>query len=328
MTSYRSLPVLAVRRMLGNWRLLSSVVIGTLVAAAILSATAIYADAIRDLGLRFALEQRDPRTLDVEVSQSNVTVSASSYERSRERQDQAVGRALREATGEVTRQGTTATFFPTEPGQTVDRADGNRPRANLFFRSELGEHIEVTEGRMPAPMDEADDRPIEAVLGADTAERLGIEIGREFALHPFWDETADPVIVEVAGTARVLDADNRYWGRRTELLDARERSWETLLLAVPEETFFGALYDQIRTVTADYQNTYAVELGALNARNAPTTADGMRSLRPQLDATETRANVRSDLETVLRTFDEKLFFTRIPLFVLLLRSAASSPTTW
>ena len=45
--------------MAGNWRLLTSIVIGTVLAAAILSATAIYSDAIRDLGLDFAIEKED-----------------------------------------------------------------------------------------------------------------------------------------------------------------------------------------------------------------------------------------------------------------------------
>ena len=54
-------PVIAVRRMLGNWRLLTSVAIGTVVAATIIASTAIYADAIRDLGLDYALDASRPR---------------------------------------------------------------------------------------------------------------------------------------------------------------------------------------------------------------------------------------------------------------------------
>ena len=58
---FRSLPVIAVRRMLGNWRLLTSVAIGTVVASTIIASTAIYADAIRDLGLDYALDTTTAR---------------------------------------------------------------------------------------------------------------------------------------------------------------------------------------------------------------------------------------------------------------------------
>src|SRR5690606_34916201 len=70
----RSLPRLAIRRMTRNWKLLSSVAMGTLVAAAILSATAIYSDAIRDLGLQHAVEQQDIRALDLRITQTNSPV--------------------------------------------------------------------------------------------------------------------------------------------------------------------------------------------------------------------------------------------------------------
>jgi ABC-type lipoprotein release transport system permease subunit len=319
MRRYRSLPVLAVRRMLGNWRLLSSVVIGTFIAAAILSATSIYADAIRDLGLRHAIDTRAPRTLDVAILQGNINVVPDSYERSLERQDLAVRRALGDAAGPAVRHAHSATFFPTAPGAAVDRADTNRPRGNLFVRSNLRQHVEVVEGTFPEPHPRGRDGPIPVLIGAETAERLGIRVGQRFDLHPFWDQGAEPLVVEVSGLGVVVDPDDRYWGRRDELLEARERSWETLLFAIPQETLFGAARERLPTITAELESTYQVNLDALNARNADVVANGLRSLRPVMEATETRVTVRSDLESVLRTYDEKLFFTRIPLFVLLLQ---------
>ncbi len=305
--------------MLGNWRLLSSVVVGTLVAAAILSATAIYSDAIRDLGLQHAITIREDRLLDLSVTQSSMTVSPSSYAASTDRKNAAVARSLGPAYGPSTRQGSTATFFPTAPGAEVDRANTNRPRSNLFFRTDFTEHIEIVTGEFPEPMPAGADGPIAVLMAHDTAERLGFAVGDQFDLHPFWDEDAAPVLVEIVGTGRVLDEEARYWGRRAELFEARERTWETYLLAIPEETFFGAVLDRIPTLSGEYEHLYAVNLDAIDARNATTIAGGLAGLRPALDATEPRTTVRSELEPTLRSFDEKLFFTRIPLFVLLLQ---------
>jgi ABC-type antimicrobial peptide transport system permease subunit len=319
MGRYRSLPVLAVRRMLGNWRLLLSVVVGTLIAAAILSATAIYADAIRDLGLRHAINVSDERMLDLSLTQSSVVISRDNYEASTARKHAEVGRALGVTTGPLTRQATSATFFPSPPGVPVAYGDTNRPRANLFFRTDFADHVRVITGALPREMPAGATGPIEVLIGHETAERLGFEVGDQFELHPYWDDEATPVLVEIAGTGEVRDPEARYWGRRTELLEARERSWETYLLAVPEETFFGAMREREPTTTAEYEHLYEVRLGAVDARNAIAVANGLSGLRPALEATEPRITIRSDLETVLRTFDEKLFFTRIPLFVLLLQ---------
>ncbi len=315
MLRYRSLPRLALRRMSRNWRLLLSVVAGTLVAAAILSATAVYADAIRDLGLRYALGQRDPRTLDVVVGQSNIPVSAARNADTRARQDAGVGRVLGDAAGEVIRQGTTATLFPSAPG-TAPGTASDRPRANLVFRTALDEHVELLAGAYPsAPAG----GPIEVLVGAATAEVAGVVVGQEFDLTPFWDASARPVRVRIAGIARERDPADRYWGASPVRLDASSPNWVTYRLFVPEQTFFGALVAALPSVSADYRTQYLVRLDELNARRALEVASGLASLTRNLNAVDDRVTVESGLEPVLRTFDEKLFFTRIPLLVLLLQ---------
>ena len=51
------IPIVA-RRVRANARLLIAVVVGAVLAAAIMSTTAIYTDAIRDLGLSYAIRER------------------------------------------------------------------------------------------------------------------------------------------------------------------------------------------------------------------------------------------------------------------------------
>ncbi|MCA9849962.1 MAG: hypothetical protein KC461_04870, partial [Dehalococcoidia bacterium] len=132
-----------------NWKLLSSVATGTLVAAAILSATAIYSDAIRDLGLKHAIEQRDIRELDLRILQSNSPVNPAAYEANRERQSSTIRSLTQGALQPAARQGMSATFYPTPPGGTPNLTDQNRARANILFRTGLDQHIEVTEGVYP-----------------------------------------------------------------------------------------------------------------------------------------------------------------------------------
>ena len=319
MRRYRSLPLLAVRRMRGNWRLLSSVALGTLIASAILSATVIYADAIRDLGLDFALSERPAAALDLEVRRSNLPVSGDSYARSAAHIDGAVGAALGAAAGGVIRQGTSATFYPTLPGVAPDLDDDRRMRANFRFRSELEQHVTITAGTAAPAAPAGSDGPIPVLMGAATAARNGVHPGDRFDLHPFWDEDAPPLTVEVTGLIEAIDPAARYWGADLYVIDDRTRSWETLLLVVPERTFFGALPDGIRTVTASYIDRYEVRIDALEAHSAERVAGAVETLEQRLGATQSNLRVESELGEVLRSFDRKLFFTRIPLFVLLLQ---------
>ena len=305
--------------MLGNWRLLSSVVVGTLVAAAILSATAIYADAIRDLGLRYALRQQSPAALDITIVTSNVNVSTAAYQRSMSRQDAAASRALRGTVAGSVRVATSSTFYPAPVGQRPDTRDEARPRANLVARSGLQGYVTLIQGAFPPPIVRGAPGPLLVAVGEETAKSQNLRIGSTFDLFPFWDEQAVPLQVQVAGVVRTIDASDRYWGATPSGVDATTRGWPTLLFFVPEGTLFGAAAERIPTLAADYQNHYQVRTEALNARMAIPVANGLANLPTALAATETRPTITSALEPVLRSFDQKLFFTRIPLLVLLLQ---------
>ena len=320
MLRFRSLPVLAVRRMRGNWRLLISVIIGTLVAGAVLASTAVYSDAIRDLGLDFALDTREPEQLDVRVSQSTIPVGRVPYEGSLERIDGAVAGALGSASGALVRSGTSATFFPTAPGAPAPTAD-DRPRGVLRFRSELEQHVVLFDGTLPSGVPSAAGQALPVAVGLETATRNGIAVGERFDLHPFWDPDAPPVPVEVTGIIEALDIEERYWGGDAQALDRSTRSWETIAFHVPESTFFGAMTDLLPGVQADYVNVYNVEFDALNARNSPQVSRSLDALQRTLAVTEDRLRIDTELVVVLETYDEKLFFTRIPLLVVLLQIA-------
>ncbi|MCK9485095.1 MAG: ABC transporter permease [Dehalococcoidia bacterium] len=322
MIRFRSLPLLAVRRMRRNWRLLSSVATGTLVAAAVLSATSIYSDAIRDLGLQHALEHQDVRTLDVRVQQSNIPVTVETYQSGRQRQDATVSGLTQGAVQGVVRQAQSATFYPTAPGAAVAASDPTRPRGNVLFRSDFEQHVQLLEGALPAAMPDHTGAPMEVVVGPGTVEATGLGVGDEVDLHPYWMATTGPVRARIVGVVTETDPEERYWGTAEERVDARPRSWVTLRLWTNETTFFGALREAMPTMAADYFNIYPVHLDALNARNAVSIADGLARLPVALQATEERPLVTSGLPQVLRTFDEKLFFTRIPLLVLLLQIGA------
>ena len=57
MNSLLSVIPIVARRVGANARLLIAVIVGAILAAALMSTTAIYTDAIRDLGLTYAIRQ-------------------------------------------------------------------------------------------------------------------------------------------------------------------------------------------------------------------------------------------------------------------------------
>tara|TARA_B100000029_G_scaffold437194_1_gene452228 strand:+ start:6444 stop:9842 length:3399 start_codon:yes stop_codon:yes gene_type:complete len=318
MKKYRSLPILVFLRIQGNWKLLSSVLIGTIIAGAILSSTAIYAEAIKDLGLKYALQQKEPTALDIHVTRSTQSLNRENYQRSEENVNRAVTNVLDETFSNLVRNGISATFYSTSAGEQINLEDPNRNRANLSFRSGLKEHIDIIEGDWVQQNNQSYTK-IPAAIGGKTAEKLGIKIGDSLDLYPYWDENASPL--EIIVTAKIVpkNLENRYWAGNASAIDAPSRAWETIILHVSEATFFTISSDKYPKIVADYNDYFTIDLTKLRANNAQRISQNLTFLSNELYATENRTRHQTDLLEVLNTYDEKLFFTQIPLFVLLLQ---------
>jgi putative ABC transport system permease protein len=313
----RSLPILAIRRMVANWRLLASVALGALVSSAILSATAIYADAIRDLGLQHALEH-PTGMVDITTTREAATARLDAYGQSNERQDRALRAAVGDALGDVIRQGTSQTFYLTPAGERSDEADQNRPRAVLRFRDRIEQHLDVTAGRL-APGGSAGSGRTPVALSAEIAARTGAKLGDRFDLHAWWDSQRGPLPVEVVGIVQPADPEDPYWGTAEVIEEPRTSSWETYVLLLPADAFFATLTTNMPSASAVYADRYAVIPDGIDARRAATVADAVDGLPQVMANVERNARVETDLSSILRGFDDRLFFVRIPLFVLLLQ---------
>ncbi len=311
------LPVVA-RRVVANGRLLAAVVVGAVLAAALMSTTAIYPDAIRDLGLSFALRDRGPIENDLLIRATSHPSPQEQYTRSRDFIDSSVSQALGALVRGHTWTGRSSTFFPTSPGAAVPQDEG-RPRSHLQFVTDLQDHVRVVEGRMPEAVPAGSGTPrIEAALSATVAGQASVRVGDRLDLHPFWRPDAVPVQVEVVGLIEPNDLSEEYWLGQTDFFELPAGRWTTLPLFVPEETFF-AVTAYLPTMTSDFSSFIYVDTGRIDASNADNVRTSIDSLERRLSSNVERSSIATDLPEVLGSFKEKLFFTRIPLLVLVLQ---------
>ena len=72
---------LVVKQSISHWRLTSAVLLGVLLASAIMSSTVIYYDALRDLALEQSLDEYENEDLDIYIHGKGASVSYSEYQR-------------------------------------------------------------------------------------------------------------------------------------------------------------------------------------------------------------------------------------------------------
>ena len=140
----RAWPLVA-RRSLTNWKLLSTVVIGVLLASAIMAGTVIYFDALRELALRNALNQ-------LTTDETNIVIKSNRGPTTREEaakvvrvMDQEIARRVQWILRDQIVGVKTATFFLTEPGnEEVAGTDNSRGYVGHLPR--LYEYITILPG--------------------------------------------------------------------------------------------------------------------------------------------------------------------------------------
>jgi ABC-type antimicrobial peptide transport system permease subunit len=316
------LPIV-IRRVKANARLLLAVVAGAVLAAAIMSTTSIYTDAIRDLGLKYALDERGEDEINITIVSSSQSSGVEYFNRT---QKYIATTAKDELGGvldaKITVIARSSTFFPSAPGQPYP-PDESRPRSHFHFITGAEDHLTV-DGRLPsdASLSGAGAPSIEVAVGSETAQRIGLKIGDRFDLHPFWEPNVEPVHVTVVGIVSQIDPDEAFWIKQTDLLSFRSTSWDTIPFLISRETFFDAVAAYLPSMISDYTTLMYVDTGAINARNADSVLRSMTRFQTGLSTNVLRSSMTTQLPDVLTTFDEKLFFTRIPLLVLVLQIAA------
>ncbi len=310
---------MVIRRSLANWRLLATVGVGVVTAAALMASVVLYSDAVRDLGLRYALRNAEPADRNVRVVISGRPM-LDDYRQRRETVDDLLERYLGGVIDETIRFGRTATFYVTLPGALVP-PDEDRPRGHFQFADRAADHIELVEGRWPAapgPGAGGTAPVLEAAIGKEAADRVGVRVGDSFDLHPFWREDAAPVRVVVSGIIAPRDPDEPYWfGRRDRF--ALDTSWQTYPLWVDEAAIREAVAAYLPDMDSTLETYAFIDIGAIDARNARQVEGNTRALTVALREGVPNVVVETLLAEVIASYRTKLFFTRLPLFALMLQ---------
>ena len=322
MNSFASLLRIVAQRSLANWRLLVTVIFGMVLASALMSSVILYSDAVRDLGLSFTLRQQEPLELDLKVISNSQPGETDIYKERREATFTLLRRyagSLIEDTGVYARS---STFFLAEPGVPIDDDDELRARAHFLFFSDIGAHVTLVEGGPAAaspPTTDPSLRPsIEVWIAATAARQLGISVGDTFDLHPFWRDDVDPVEVTVAGLFEPSDPTEDYWFGNAYRLVVDGTRWPTFPFVIDERTFVEVLAPYLPSIDGTFETYAFIDRERVNSRNAETVERNLRALEREIRAQLELSSLDTELVDVIAEYQEKLFFTRLPLFALML----------
>jgi len=313
---------IVLQRNRASWKALATVVVGIVLSAALMASVIVYSDAIRDLGLRHAFGQQAPASLDVKIVSSTHSLRAADYAQ----REETTTSLLRAHAGDVlratVRSGYSATFFLARPGEALPGID-TVPRANFHFMEQLADNVRVVDGRAlsqpPRPGSAAEAPQLDVWMARAAADRLGVKVGTAFELHPFWKLDAAPVRVTVVGLFEPVDPAARYWSERPDRFNDASTSWQTYSFVVAEEVLPSLLAVYLPDIDGNFETVGFVDPGRINSRNARGVENRVRGLDGALARAVPRTSATSKLPATIEQYRTKLFFTRLPLFALMLQ---------
>jgi ABC-type antimicrobial peptide transport system permease subunit len=340
---------LVVKRGIANWRLLSSIVVGVVVAVAILSSTPLYSNALNDLGLRHALSQQQAPMLDLDIYSPTNPIDRKEFEANTafigKQVDSYVGNLIHQRETFLLTQG----FIAMTAGQIIP-TDPTRPRGYFQSYSNLDMHVRLVAGRFPkyegqvaSPEQIADqksnptvltevlmpaalatpDFEIEAVMSPRTADLMHTGVGGRLI---FFSEGRgnDPVgiNVQIVGLIEPTDPKDEFWFLRADAFDAPPEDGIVVPLFIPEQTIFGVLGSISPQTKVSYHWYYYVDPSRIYSTQAKAITAAIGYVETSITTQISNSGLFTNLDATITEYLQKQLFTQVPLYLLVFQIAA------
>ncbi|MDA1258706.1 MAG: hypothetical protein O3C10_12845, partial [Chloroflexi bacterium] len=194
---------LIARRSIAHLRLLIAVIAGVVLAVAIMAATFIYFDSLRNLALKHALDGQSQSSLDVVLQVSAATGQRQSHDAIVGRVEGIVDAGLADVIQQRYLAIRSATFdFEPISGVLPPSKDTQRRVAFVAMRG-IEDQVDLVGGEFPGPprppVPGEVFRPA-VIIPASVAEAYGLSVGDSYAAVPFWSHvnpSPEPVVVGI-----------------------------------------------------------------------------------------------------------------------------------
>ena len=310
---------LVVRRGLAHWRLLSTVVVGVVLSSAVMAGTVIYYDALRELALKSALARltEDEANILVKADRGPTTVEE-------------FAKVDRTVNGEVDARlawflesrvmgAKTATFFLSQVGSEAGAGQDNA-RSYFAYVPTLDEHIRMVSGGWgadAAPSPAGQPLRLQAIIPAEAAELFGVGVGDSLSTVPYWNDAIPYATVTIAGIFERTGPDE-FWHLNDAVLSASTSgNFRTVPFFLTRESYFGSLGASFTDMDSTYAWLLQVDQSKLDARNAWIARSNLETMRNRLSRNLFSYRQITELEDALAEYDKRLFFSKLPMFVVL-----------
>ena len=309
---------MVIRRSLSNVKLLFSVIFGVLLASSLMSGTVIYFDALREVALKSALEKEPSTSLDIVIQTTRGPTTDAEYRKL----DQIVLEQINEKVAWMAKDLIRAARTPTMLLDNVkNQTDDKDYRTYFAFIDQIESHLKIEKwGRMPRDMgidDTARSPMIEAIVPKEIADRFNVSVGDVMTAIPTWSDDASLLSVVVSGLFTVDTESTETWYLASNMQTVTVDGFNTVPFYVSEKVFLNVIGPSLLKMDTTYYYLLDIDETLLDSHSAIIAGSNIASLGSHLGSTLPAYIQTTVLDDLIRRYDQKLFFSKLPMFMIL-----------
>ncbi len=325
------------KRLADDWKLLAAILAGVTVAATLLASAPIYLSTLERQGIDTAIDRADQSFLNIYGAVPHILLSGERLDATEQAFETAIANNLQEIYRGHERFLRTPTFLVGTHRNPLVQNPQNQEQAPLVSRgyfqhlSNLESHVTFIEGRMASDEVTWNGRnpTFEAVIGYSASRVFNIRAGDTVIFTP---SLSDPTraVIKIVGMLEATDPSEEYWQQNPNLyinpvpleeipdadvaVDPEE---PPMALFVPREVltegvgvaYPGTLVSSNWFVFIDKENLKKWDKDEIRERLA--------AMESEVSVAMQGSAVFTGIDTMLRRFDRRSFFTGIPMLLLL-----------
>lgn len=312
---------LVFKRSLSSWKLLSSVVLGMLLASGIMAGTIIYFDALREVALRVALDKLTVREIDILIQGSKGPTTKDEYRRVATLTQSVIDENVDWMVDEQYTAGKSLTFFLTDVGNE-QMAGEDDARSYFAYLPELEQHSTLVSGRLPKETkinNPGQPLEIEAIIPSDAAELFNVGVADRLSAVPHWDDDTPSVTVVISGIFERDIPGGEYWYLEDGVLNsATGPTFRTVPFLVADEVYFNVIGSAFPRMDSTYAWLLSVDASRINANNSMEALSDIETMNALMISSLGTYRQETTLDNTLKDYDRRLFFSKLPMFVVLI----------
>ena len=321
--------VVALRKTISNWKLEMVLLLGIILAVALMSSGVIFSDLVAEAALGHTLGRAAPdeanfliRTSIGRESPSTVEGRAYAYRESLNVVDHQVGTWFKPYLRDRARLLEAPTFFfKGHPQLELD--DEVRPRGDLeYLRGLWPERVELVQGRWPysggVSEDLFTDGELEVAVDVLGAKLLQLGAGDEMEMFPAASFTDPPsMTAKIVGVFRKTDPEDEFWYATTKDFSYQNERWTIIPLFTTEEAILQQVVGQYPSLFLNVTWSFYLDRQGIRAKDVDRIQDVARGARQVVGARLNNGSISIKLDRVLEDYKDQLLPTRVPLFLIL-----------